>query len=152
MIAIQLWRWFLFHVGIGFIPIGAAVLFPILFGIPPHMGEPRAAEVLFLAFMLSSLTFADIVEVVADHGLNNLRLLLLSFLLVGVGLCLLLYGAISVDPRISMNANGDQSVMLWISGGMVALFFAVGTLVQWLFWKAKKETGSVAGTDDWKLI
>lgn len=146
MVAIQLWRWFLFHVGFGSMPIMAAVLFPVLF---PNQsgGKPGVGEVLFLAFMLSSLTFADIVELVADRGLNNLRLLLLSFLLIGVGLCLLLYGANKANESYA-----DQSFMLEVSGAMVALFFVVGTLVQWVFWLAKKKGDSRTDTKNWKLI
>lgn len=139
MIAIQLWRWFLFHVGFGSIPIVSAVLFPLLFLRPPQVGQPNAGEVLFLAIMLSSLTFGDVLEEVSKEGLNNLRLGLMAVLLLGIGLSLLLYGA-SIQNQAASRDEG-HSLILWTSGFLAVLFFTLGTLVQWIFWKNKKKKG-----------
>jgi hypothetical protein len=136
MVAIQLWRWFLFHVFVGAIPILVSVLFPRLFA-GHAFGLPKSSEVLFLTLMLSSLTFGDVFEAVATDGLTNIRLGLIALLFLGVILSLLLYGANNISP------STDEPFILEIAVCLAALFFIVGTLVQWVFWKDKQKEATI---------
>lgn len=134
MVAIQLWRWFLFHVVFGSIPVLVSVVFPRVFE-GGEFGLPSPNEILFLTFMLSSLTFGDVIEQVANHGLNNFRLGLIALLSFGVILSLLLYGANHISPKT------EPHLKLGIAIVLAAFFLIVGSLVQWNFWKAEQKSG-----------